>query len=98
VCWENLAGASGNCGRCEKCVRTMLVLEQAGTLRTFEVFDHEEPVAVRVEALGMIPVHLAPIYAEVLRRGLPPDSAAAVRELLQRSSAAQMEGAHAARP
>jgi hypothetical protein len=93
VCWENLAGAFGNCGRCEKCIRTMLVLEQTGWLHAFEVFDQEEPLADRVLALGAIPEHLVPIYSELLRRGLPQASHRAVRELLGWST---QDPAHAA--
>jgi 7-cyano-7-deazaguanine synthase in queuosine biosynthesis len=38
VCWENPEGAY-NCGRCEKCVRTMLNLKAAGALDRCSAFD-----------------------------------------------------------
>jgi hypothetical protein len=37
VCWKN-AGQPGNCCRCEKCVRTMLILDSHGKLTPFEAF------------------------------------------------------------
>jgi hypothetical protein len=85
VCWESLVGTWGNCGRCEKCVRTMLVLEQAGRLGDFSVFDREESLAVRVAALPAVGAHIAPVYAELLDRGLAAETAAAVSALLERS-------------
>ena len=41
VCWENRA-PSGNCGECEKCVRTMLVLTMCDRLDRFTVFPHDD--------------------------------------------------------
>ncbi len=38
VCWENLGNAY-NCGRCEKCIRTMLNLEAAGALNRCTAFE-----------------------------------------------------------
>ncbi|MEI6647881.1 MAG: hypothetical protein WCP12_17725 [bacterium] len=37
VCWKN-AGRTNNCCRCEKCVRTMLILDSQGKLTSFEAF------------------------------------------------------------
>ena len=37
VCWQNPAGAY-NCGRCEKCLRTMVTLEILGVRDQFETF------------------------------------------------------------
>lgn len=46
VCWENPANAY-NCGRCEKCLRTMINLESVGALKYFNVFDNSlDPRAV----------------------------------------------------
>jgi hypothetical protein len=38
VCWENRDNAY-NCGRCEKCLRTMIALEAAGLLSQCQTFD-----------------------------------------------------------
>ena len=37
VCWKN-RGGNLNCGRCEKCLRTMLILSAFGVLDEFQVF------------------------------------------------------------
>jgi hypothetical protein len=49
VCWENPGDTqeSQNCGACEKCMRTMLVLWQCGLLELATSFpDHVDPRAV----------------------------------------------------
>lgn len=38
VCWKNPGGVL-NCGRCEKCIRTMIALQIAGALERCPVFD-----------------------------------------------------------
>ena len=43
VCWKNPEGAY-NCGRCEKCIRTMTFLLGAGALDTCSTFDEAPPV------------------------------------------------------
>jgi hypothetical protein len=46
VCWQNVDGAY-NCGRCEKCLRTMLSLKVAGALERCETLpDRLEPRAI----------------------------------------------------
>jgi hypothetical protein len=40
VCWENRDGAY-NCGRCRKCLMTMITLEALGALRKVETFPSE---------------------------------------------------------
>lgn len=40
VCWRNPAGAY-NCGRCEKCIRTMVQLLASGALEQCSAFEHE---------------------------------------------------------
>lgn len=37
VCWEKINGIN-NCGECDKCVRTMTMLEITGTLKKFKTF------------------------------------------------------------
>ncbi|MGE0128762.1 MAG: hypothetical protein AB7U82_11840 [Blastocatellales bacterium] len=50
VCWENRA-PSGNCSRCEKCVRTRLVLAECGELDKYSVFDGAASLLEDVNAL-----------------------------------------------
>ncbi|MPY87955.1 MAG: hypothetical protein GEU99_08545 [Luteitalea sp.] len=53
VCWRNSEGAY-NCGRCEKCLRTMVVLELAGVLDQAKTFPPRVPPA-HVRALAIPP-------------------------------------------
>lgn len=43
VCWQNTG--KYNCGRCDKCVRTMTALSITGVLPEFETFDSELPIS-----------------------------------------------------
>lgn len=51
VCWENRGGRF-NCGRCEKCTRTMIALRAHGRLERFVTFD--EPLKLSRVRLGEI--------------------------------------------
>lgn len=52
VCWETSDNAY-NCGRCEKCLRTMINLEAAGALERCTTFDCKlEPAAVAEIHIG----------------------------------------------
>jgi len=83
VCWENLA-AWGNCSRCDKCVRTMIVLAVRGQLQDYPVFDRWTPLPNILD--GMEPVHsnMRCRYQELLDEGMPPEIEAAMRRLLTR--------------
>jgi len=77
-----------NCGVCEKCLRTMLVLEQAGCLSTFRTFDLSGlSMASRIDRLSFLkePQYVLPFYEDPLRLGLPDDLARAVKALMVRS-------------
>ncbi len=41
--------ATGNCSRCEKCIRTMIALAMCGRLDDCETFDRTVPIELRVE-------------------------------------------------
>jgi hypothetical protein len=86
VCWANVAGRT-NCGRCEKCVRTMLCLEACGTLGGFAGFDRGRGLVEAVEALPAVDGVVTPFYRELLDAGLGGRVAAGVRRLLDRSAA-----------
>jgi len=86
VCWQNRA-RTGNCSRCEKCVRTMLTLAQCGKLADFEAFDREVPLLQRIDALEKVPGELARVFMHELGLGLDADMSRAVRDLLDRSVA-----------
>jgi hypothetical protein len=86
VCWENRDGAY-NCGRCEKCLRTMVELEACGALSAAEQFPRRvDPAAIQALAL---PRHLWDYWSELLPEleGGRPDAAelaAAIKTRLAR--------------
>ncbi len=70
VCMENRNGAY-NCGKCEKCVRTMLALHLAGALSKFNFPTKLTPELVKAKNLGN-PFHILQseeILHELERRG-----------------------------
>lgn len=50
VCWQGNS-AHGNCGECEKCLRTSLSLDQLGILHQFPCLRHPEPLEVRLSRI-----------------------------------------------
>jgi len=87
VCWKNV-GDRLNCGRCEKCVRTMLALDACGTLCRFPSFDHGRDLIAALDDLPAVDGLSVTFYRELLASGLSAAAAAAVRRLLERSDAA----------
>jgi hypothetical protein len=85
VCWENLS-ASGNCSRCEKCLRVRLVLAVSGELVNFPVFEGPEFLAQQFDELPRTRA-FEPLYAQLLEQGcLDPKLHGAVSRLLKRSA------------
>lgn len=77
VCWEEFD--QSNCGRCEKCVRTMLGLRVLG-VETAPAFPTPlTPSLVSSQALAPATV---PFWRELLGVGLPSDLDAAVRSAI----------------
>jgi hypothetical protein len=104
VCWRNLA-PSGNCGRCEKCVRTMLILAGAGRLERYPVFPGAAALRGAIEALPAVGGDLVPVYRAFLTTALPADVREATARLVKRSAgraegraADRVEGPAAGRP
>jgi hypothetical protein len=87
VCWQNVPGRI-NCGRCEKCLRTMLELEACGHLGRFAGFDHGRGLGAALDALPSINDIDTEFYRDALAAGLPAPAAAATRRLLDRSHVA----------
>lgn len=84
VCWHNTSQRF-NCGRCEKCVRTMLSLDACGTLGKFPGFDHGRGLVAAVDALASVDGIVMPFYRDLLASGLTGPAAASVTRLLDRS-------------
>jgi hypothetical protein len=85
VCWENRR-PSGNCGACEKCVRTMLVLYAIGRLDAVPAFPQDEPLAALVDAVPHVIPDLRYFYRGLLPRLPDPAVHAAVERLLERAA------------
>ena len=84
VCWENPAGAY-NCGRCEKCLRTMVDLRIADALDRCTTFSRR----LDLRAVSRMPVGRRAGYLEeslraVERLGTDPALAGAIRAALLR--------------
>src|SRR5262249_10973275 len=89
VCWENRDGAY-NCGRCEKCLRTMINLLVVGALDRCSTFDCSlDPV--RVAGLEMTDNNTSSFMIENIeglqRIGGSPELLKAMREAIERSQA-----------
>jgi hypothetical protein len=84
VCWENPAGAY-NCGRCEKCLRTMIDLRIAGALDRCTTFARPLDLgAVSRMVVDRKAGYLEESLAAIERRGTDPALANALRTALAR--------------
>jgi hypothetical protein len=87
VCWENRA-ATGNCGECEKCARTMVILASHERLEDFGAFPEGDLVG-RVEALAATDPSYFPIWKTALERLRDRRLRRAVKRLMSRSEPQQ---------
>ncbi len=86
VCWQNL-GTSYNCGRCEKCLRTMIGLEIAGALRSCRTFRNGIDIErVRVTDLAKFARFWPELTVALDQSGRYPELAAAIRDSVKASS------------
>ncbi len=86
VCSENRR-ATGNCGYCEKCLRTMISLELAGRLQDFDAFSFDESLPHLIDMADPISEHLHSVYRMFLSRNLRPEVSASISRWLDRSRA-----------
>ena len=88
VCWMH-RGIEGNCCACEKCVRTMLVLQGCGRLADFPVFVPRAPLPDLVDRIPTVPGYLIPGYQSAVASLAPHGEVRmAVDRLVMRSKAA----------
>lgn len=87
VCWVRHRG-EGNCGRCEKCVRTMLVLEACGQLEHYPTLGRPDELIARIDGVPAIPWGAILAYDLLMRQDLRSDVRRAVERLLERTQAA----------
>src|SRR5690606_38625056 len=85
VCRQNL-GAGLNCSRCERCLRTQLLLLAEGQAPHYRVFESGATLSKRLDLLERIvdPL-LFPVYQRLVARPIPADIALAASRLLDRS-------------
>jgi hypothetical protein len=83
VCFDNVV-FGGNCSRCDKCVRTMLLLASEGKLERFRVFDLRTPMTEILASMPPVIPEYRDFYAARLADPLPADIATEVRSLMDR--------------
>lgn len=84
VCWEHRTPGA-NCSRCEKCIRTMVVLEGLGLRERFATFELHVDLAAAVDGLPGHPAGYRSVWGPVVDLDLPRPLRAAVERLLARS-------------
>lgn len=84
VCWKNV-GALANCGRCEKCIRTMLALDAIGMLGRYQGFNCGRGLKDAIDGLERVDGVVDSFYRVLLDKGLSAGIDGAVRRLLERS-------------
>lgn len=84
VCWHNVAGTL-NCGRCEKCVRTMVMLAGLGVLERCETFPDRSTLVAALDDVDALPTGLAGVWRDLAALPLHPDEARAYEALIERS-------------
>lgn len=84
VCWEYLEPGA-NCGRCEKCVRTMVMFAGAGTLDRLQTFPTSGDLPAAVAALAPLPPHSVTFWQALVDDRVPPELRAAVERLVATS-------------
>lgn len=80
VCWANRADLF-NCGRCEKCVRTLVILRALGVTGEFPALDRVDDAELvrRVRDLPGLPASTISIWREIDTQALAAPLARAVR-------------------
>jgi hypothetical protein len=89
VCWRNPEGQY-NCGRCEKCVRTMISLKIAGVLEQCAAFDQPLSYARIPDLLlgdGALPVFMREMHEAAVAAQVDPALIRAMQQCLHPSVA-----------
>lgn len=83
VCWQDTDEL--NCGRCEKCLRTMAMLASGGHLAGAVTFPTATDLPGALDDLPLIEPGHRTMWLDLLPHDLPADVRAAVERLLERS-------------
>lgn len=94
VCWENHK-PTGNCSRCDKCLRTRMQLLECGKLNDFSCFDGEETLVGDIESLPTGDGKMR-TYRRIIDEGRADrDILRALENLIRRTEKARAEAASA---
>ncbi len=85
VCWRNV-DETLNCGRCEKCVRTMVMLAGADQLQHCRTFPDRADLPAVLDELDTVGAHHVLMWSDLTALDLRPDERRAVVALLGRSA------------
>jgi len=88
VCWEHRS-PEGNCSRCEKCVRTMVMLFGLGVLGEYPGFDQTDDIARRIDAIAVGVGRNDMMRSTLADCRLPADIETAIRRLMRRTTRAR---------
>ena len=83
VCWQNKSKKL-NCSRCEKCLRTMIMLEACGKLENYTVLDNSL-ITDSLVRLRILPNNLLGIWKKMQSENLKADIKYTIRKLLRHS-------------
>ncbi|HMP73788.1 MAG TPA: hypothetical protein PKE55_11055 [Kiritimatiellia bacterium] len=85
VCWENRAD-TGNCGECEKCIRTMAALHAVGALESSLTFPRHPSLVERMLVMPTIPrKSLIRNWSSIYAFTSQPELRTAILHLIERS-------------
>jgi hypothetical protein len=84
VCHENRE-PTGNCSRCEKCIRTMIAFANAGQLENCATFDPTLPLRKRIDLLPLVERHMISAFEDLRKEVTDPGLATSLDGLLSRS-------------
>ncbi|WP_232629450.1 hypothetical protein [Methylobacterium sp. Leaf118] len=84
VCWEHRT-TDRNCGQCEKCLRTMLLLAAEAKLGEFETFPNIESLKSTIDDLPKVKEEYLVVFESYLSAPLEPGLLEAIGNLVGRS-------------
>lgn len=91
TCQENLSDSFQisdkimNCGRCLKCIRTLLVFQQEGGIDDLDIFENRSDLDVHLYRHQDIDEYFFGLYEEICRYGVSKTCELSIRALIRRS-------------